>query len=192
MRTGPGHRRCGLASGKLPLRTNYRRDAAHEQAFAQLTPDQRRQVLQQLAEAASGQPPQDDSPKTLDRSATRMEMQRPGAIRSMFGGGTGRGMGMGAMIGGALMGSIAGAFIGTAIAQEMFDGNGFGDGFADNGGADETAGDPGEDAGDPGAADQGFAEDPGMDQGMDDGFGGADFVDDMGGGDFGGGDIGGF
>ena len=57
-------------------------------------------------------------------------------------------------------GSIASVFIGTAIAREMFDGNGFGDGFADNVGADEAAGDPGADAGDPGAADQGFAGTP--------------------------------
>src|SRR5438552_17560484 len=60
-------------------------EQTHAEAFAQLTPEQRRTVLQQLsvelpeaerAAAARG----GDSPESLARVATRAELQRPGAI----------------------------------------------------------------------------------------------------------------
>ena len=132
-------------------------EQAHAEAFAKLTPEQRRKVL---ADVSSEVPPSeratDDDPRSLARMATRAEMRNPGTMERALGGGRGGGMGMGGMIAGTLLASVAGAFIGTAIADAFFD-----DEMGDMGG-EELA-----------------AEDPGMDPGMEDP--GADF-----GGDFGG------
>ena len=141
-------------------------EQAHAEAFAQLTPDQRRQVLGQLGEQRAGvRAGPDDDPRTLARMATRAEMRQPGFLERMFGGygpGYGRrvraggygggirvrrrdrhggGMGMGGMLAGGLLASIAGSFIGTAIAEEMFDHNDYmASGFADGGdGATSTS-----------------------------------------------------
>lgn len=169
-------------------------EEAHAEAFAKLTPQQRQQVLQRLAQASPQDAPTSTDPRVLARSATRAEMRQPGILRTSFGGyggfggmGMGAGMGMGSM----LLTSVAGAFIGTAIADAMFDGfDGFGndfdshdmqdayqDGYAD--GADADA------AGDNGGSDA-FADT------SSDGFDGAGFDSgDFGAGDFGG-DMGGF
>jgi len=140
-------------------------EQAHEEAFARLTPEQRRKVLADLsAEVPSAERAASDDPRSLARMATRAEMRQPGAMERALGGhggGMGMGMGMGGMIAGSLLASVAGAFIGTAIADAFFD---MDDGF----GGEEFAG------GEEMAADQGF-EDPGAD------FGGGDL-----GGDFGG------
>jgi hypothetical protein len=128
-------------------------EQAHAEAFAQLTPDQRRQVLGQLANnVPEYERVRDDDPRTLARMATRAEMRQPGFLERVFGGygpGYGRGgygpgygpgygyggggfgmggmgmggIGMGGLIAGGLLSSIAGSFIGTAIAEEMFDHN---------------------------------------------------------------------
>lgn len=135
-------------------------EQAHAEAFERLTPQQRQQVLAKLAQADPAEAPRDDSAPSLARSATRMEMSRPGTLRGAFGGGGGIGMG------GMLLTTVAGAFIGTAIADAMFDLGDQGDVAAD--GAD--AGDPGGDLSGEATADGGFG----------DGFG------DFGGGDFGG------
>src|SRR4030095_11792140 len=100
-------------------------EQAHEEAFARLTPEQRRAVLDELAAEA---PPEErmrakDDPQSLARLATRTEIRRPGALERIFGrvgqmGGSG--LGMGSMIGAGLLASLAGSFIGTAIAQEFF------------------------------------------------------------------------
>jgi hypothetical protein len=163
-------------------------EAAHAEAFAKLTPDQRRQVLDQLV--TTGERPQGDDPRSLARAATRAEVRHPGTLERAFGGGggggyggTGRGYGggsggpsFGSMVGGSLLGTIGGLVIGTAVADALFD-TGMGDGGL-FGGEDEMA-----------AADGG------------DGFGGEDAGPgadgdyaaggDYGGGDFGGGDFGG-
>jgi hypothetical protein len=156
-------------------------EQAHAEAFAKLTPEQRRQVLAELsADVPPGERVQSDDPRSLARMATRAEMRRPGTLeRSFSRGGMGGmgGMGMGGMIAGGLLASVAGAFVGTAIADAMFDFNDSGEG-ADAAGA----GDSGE---------QGFADQGGGDQGGGD-YGGGDFGGgDFGGGDFGGGDMGG-
>lgn len=94
-------------------------------------------MLQQLSQA--GEHPADDSPQNLARSATRMEMQQPGSMTRMFGGGMGMG-GVGMGIGTSLLTSIAGTVIGTSIAHAMFDGfdgDGFGDFDGDQGGMDQ-------------------------------------------------------
>jgi hypothetical protein len=149
-------------------------EQAHEQAFEALTPEQRRQALQDLsAEVPEEERATDDDPRSLARMATRAEVSRPGTVERAFGGG-------GGVLGGAgglLLTSFAGAFVGTAIAQSLWgDFGGEGDG---GGEADQSAdADAGGDSGDAGAD----AGDAGGD------FGGGDF----GGGDFGGGDVGGF
>jgi hypothetical protein len=154
-------------------------EAAHSEAFATLTPDQRQEVLRRLA--AEGETPASDSPQDLARTATRAEMRRPGTLERSFGGGRGGmgGVGMGGIIAGSLLTSIAGAFIGTAIADAMFD-------MSDSEGAEAAEGGEGGDTGDAGGDAGGDVEAAGDYGGGD--FGGGDF----GGGDFGGGDFGGF
>jgi hypothetical protein len=147
-------------------------EQAHAEAFAKLTPEQRRQVLADLSEAVPpGERAQSDDPRSLARMATRAEMRQPGTMERTLGrgGGMGGGIGMGGMIAGGLLASVAGAFVGTAIADAMFD-------FNDSGESSEAA-----DAGDSGSADGGDYGDGG---GLD--GGGSDFGGDFGGGDFGG------
>ena len=131
-------------------------EQAHAEAFAQLTPEQRRLVLQQLSatlpenERATAR--LSDDPRSLARMATRAEMRQPGTMERVLGGGRG-GMGMGGVIAGSLLASVAGAFVGTAIADAF---------LGDELGGDAMAG--GEDM---------AADDPGVDPGMDD-YGGMD------------------
>lgn len=169
-------------------------EEAHAEAFAKLTPDQRRQVLQELSRA--GEPPSGgDDPRSLARAATRLEMRRPGSLYSTFGGygRGGMGMGMGGVgmgMGSMLLTSIAGSFIGTSIASEMFDDDGFMD-WDTNGDQGENVADGG-DAGSDNFADGGGADVAGGGGGFD---GGSDFGDVGGGfdgGGFDGGDFGGF
>jgi hypothetical protein len=134
-------------------------EQAHEEAFAALTPEQRRKALQDLsAEVPEHERATSDDPRSLGRMATRAELNRPGTVERAFGGAGALGAG------GALLGSFAAAFAGTLIAQSLWT---------------ELAGDEAAAAeGDQGAeADAGA--DPG-DAGSD--FGGGDF----GGGDVGG------
>jgi len=128
-------------------------EQAHAEAFAKLTPEQRRTVLADLSnEVPPAERASADDPRSLARMATRAEMRQPGTMERALGGGRG-GMGMGGMIAGSLLASVAGAFIGTAIADAFFD---MDDGA---GGGEELAGE--EAAADPGA------EDPGGDFGGD-------------------------
>src|SRR5262245_34897580 len=97
-------------------------EQAHAEAFAQLTPEQRRLVLQKIAEgmpaserALVGQG--DANPQGLARMATRAEIRQPGAMERTFGAG---GVGLGGLIAGSLLGSIAGTVIGSMIAREFF------------------------------------------------------------------------
>ncbi len=113
-------------------------EKAHKEAFEALTPQQRQQVLQQLATANPNEAPANDSPEALARAATRQEMRSPGSLSRTFGGG-GMGRMAGIGIGGALLGSVAGAVIGSSIAHEMFDGDGFIDWNTDAG-MDSAAG----------------------------------------------------
>lgn len=145
-------------------------EQAHAEAFAQLTPEQRRKVLDDVGEAVPpGERAASDDPQAMARMATRAEMRRPGTMeRSLggpgggIGGGMGgRGMGMGGMIAGTLLATVAGAFIGTAIADAFLDENPMPE--DDLAAGDEPAPDPG-------------AEDPAMDPG---GFGGMDDVGGM-------------
>ncbi len=172
-------------------------EQVHAEAFAKLTPDQRRQVLEQLSSAVPpGERPRGDDPQTLARAATRAEFRQPGFLERTFSGpgygggygqggygqggygrgsGMGGGMGMGSMIGGSLLGTVAGVVVGTAVADALFD-TGLGDGGLFGGGDEEAYAEGYQDgAGDGGDGGGGY----------DDGGG------DFGGGDFGGGDFGG-
>jgi hypothetical protein len=171
-------------------------EQAHAEAFAQLTPDQRRQVLEQLSAAVPpGERPRGDDPRTLARTATRAELRSPGFLERTFGGyGPGYGPGYGAgygyggpgfgsAVGGSLLGTIGGLVIGTAVADALFD-TGPGDGGL-FGGGDEEAYDAGYRDGaqgdDGGAYDDGGGDDGGFDDGGGD-DGGGDFGGDFGGG----------
>ncbi|MBC8139010.1 MAG: hypothetical protein H8F28_24300 [Fibrella sp.] len=107
-------------------------EQAHTEAFARLTPEQRRLALQQLANVV----PEDeraalqDDPQSMARAATRAEVRQPGVLERTFGGGGmgmgggmmgGGGMGMGGLLAGGLLTSIAGSFIGSSIAHSFFD-----------------------------------------------------------------------
>ena len=170
-------------------------EAAHAEAFAKLTPDQRRQVLEQLAATVpASERPRGDDAQSLARAATRAEFRQPGTLERAFGGfgprggygggygggggggggygrGPGMGMGMGSMIGGSLLGTVAGVVVGSAVADALFD-TGLGDGGLFGGGDEEAYAEGYQDGGgDPGG---GYAG------------GGDEFGGDFGGGDFGG------
>lgn len=140
-------------------------ERAHEEAFARLTPEQRRQALQALAAHVPGSEIRGDDAASLARTATRAEIRQPGTIERAWGAG-GAGFGLGSFF----LATLAASFIGTAIAQSFFDGDS---------GADPTATDGGwsRDTTDASTSD---GSDPGGDAGTD--FGGGDFD----GGDFGG------
>ena len=140
-------------------------EQAHAEAFAKLTPDQRRKVLEDLGNAMpAAERPTSDDPQALARMATRAEMRQPGTMERVLGGGRG-GMGMGGVIAGSLLAGVAGAFVGTAIA-DAFLGDELG-GDAMTGGEDMAVDDPGVDPGgemmgDPGMGDFGGMDDFGI------------------------------
>jgi len=181
-------------------------EKVHAEAFAQLTPEQRSQVLGQLSQdLPEAERPRSDDPQEMARAATRAEMRQPGYLQQSFGrgqmgggrmgGGMGGGMGMGGMIGGSMLGGIAGVVVGSAIASSLFGGYDQSPEAAEAGGASDgsggdTGGNGSGDAGgtDAGGQDAGYADAGGSDPGAGfDSGGGSDF----GGGDFGGGDFGG-
>lgn len=152
-------------------------EQAHAEAFSKLTPDQRRQILAELANAAppeeraAAQATSPDDPRAMGRLATRTELRQPGFMERTFGG---QGMGMG--FGGSLLGSFAMGFLGSMVAQSFFQSMGMGMGGF---GGEPLAG--GHDAlGDEAPTDPDMEEDI-SDADLDVSDGG-DF--DMGGGDF--------
>lgn len=93
-------------------------EQAHEEAFAKLTPEQRRLALEQLVRNVPEQEAAySDDPRSLARIATRAEMREPGTVERAFGGGRG-GMGGGMAV--PLLGTFATAFAGTIAAQALF------------------------------------------------------------------------
>ena len=168
-------------------------EEAHAEAFAQLTPEQRQQVLQELtstlpAHERTAGVEQANDPRSLARLATRAEARQPGTLERSFGGMGGGmgGMGMGGMLGGSFLSSIAGVMVGSAIANQFFNDSGYDEGYENGANAD---GGDGSDGGDVAEGDTG--DSGGFESGTDTGdlgsgdFGGGDF----GGGDFGGGDF---
>ncbi|WP_064315486.1 hypothetical protein [Cellulosimicrobium sp. I38E] len=152
-------------------------EQAHAEAFARLTPEQRRQVLTELGEQVpASERAASDAPQDLARMATRAEMRQPGTLERTFAGRGQGAPGFGAMVGSSLLGTIAGVVIGSAVANALF-----GPAFAD----------PTQPVAEDAAAEQGGAEDPGAAEGADGGAVEAAGEDPSGGGDDGGGDFGG-
>jgi hypothetical protein len=149
-------------------------EEAHAEAFARLTPEQRRMVLQELdttltpAERAAGAT-YDEDPRSLARLATRAEMRQPGTLERTWSG-MPAGIGMGGLMMGNFMSTIAGVMVGSMIADAFLGNAGYDAGSA------EAADASGAEGGDFAAGDSGFGD-------MGSGFG------DFGGGDFGGGDF---
>jgi hypothetical protein len=134
-------------------------EQAHEEAFAKLTPEQRRMALRDLSAAVPEyERTGGDDPRSLARMATRAETNRPGTVERAFGGGGGALGG----IGGTLLASFAAAFAGSLVAQSL---------FSEFGGEEAAA------QGDAGAEQD--AADAGGDTGGGD-FGGGDFGGDVG------------
>jgi hypothetical protein len=117
---------------------------AHAEAFAQLTPEQRRLLLQKLAESvpASERALAEQggaNPQALARMATRAEIRQPGAMERMFG--QAGSVSLGGVMAGSLLSGIAGTVIGSMIARQFFAGESHGAAGLDG------ASEPGEDAG---------------------------------------------
>jgi len=163
-------------------------EEVHAEAFATLTPEQRRMVYDEFTRTApAGEAPRGDDPRSLAQAATRSEIRQPGFMeRSLggMGGGAGGfgqrgGPSFGRMVGASVLGTVAGYVIGSAIMSAFLPDPGSFDGGTDaagDGGQEDTGGDPADGAGDGGGYEN---------AGWDDGTGGG------GGGDFGGGDLGG-
>ena len=144
-------------------------EQVHTEAFARLTAEQRRLVLEELsADAPEAERAQaKDDPRSLARMATRAEIRQPGTIERTFGR-MGGGAGMGGIMASSFLSSIAGVVVGSAVAQAFL------------GGAGAEGGDQ-QDAGEAGDAHQDVGPDAGDDMAADmDGDIGGDF------GDFGG------
>ena len=147
-------------------------EQAHEEAFAKLTPEQRRLALEQLSRQVPDERPRGDDPRSLARVATRAELRQPGTVERAFGRGSMGGMGVGGLgMGAGLLGSFVTAFAGTLAAQALFNDLADGELFDGPQGGEEH-GDTGTDDASADTTDAGSA-----DLGGD--FGGGDF-----GGDF--------
>lgn len=121
-------------------------ERAHEEAFARLTPEQRRDALQALAAHVPASELGGDDPASLARTATRAEMRQPGTLERSWGSGPG--------LGSLFMTTLAASFIGSAIAQSFFDNDGAGDAEGESSDGGDTA-DAGFDGGDMGGGDMG-------------------------------------
>jgi hypothetical protein len=138
-------------------------EKAHEEAFARLTPEQRRQVLNGLVNAApeheraavAATPP--DDTRALARTATRAEIREPGVMERTLGG---AGMGFGT----SLLSSFAMGFVGSMVANSFFSALG-GFGEHDGVGGEEHAHTNHADEGDYAADDDGGFDDGGFDGG---------------------------
>src|SRR5215217_9458992 len=102
---------------------------AHAEAFARLTPEQRRMVLQELnstltaAERAAGTT-YDEDPRSLARLATRAEVRQPGTLERTWSG-MPAGIGMGSLMMGNFMSTIAGVMVGSMIADAFLGNAGY-------------------------------------------------------------------
>jgi len=148
-------------------------EQTHAEAFAKLTPEQRKRVLDEL----SAEMPEaeratvlraGESPATLARAATRAEIRQPGTLERTFGrvGAGSGGIGLGGMMAGTLLSTMAGAVLGTALAHTFFDHTSPDAGSAATG--TDAGNEPGafSDAGDAGGFDSGF-DGGGFDGGFD-------------------------
>ncbi len=96
-------------------------EQAHVEAFARLTPPQRRMLLEQLR---AEMPEADgayatENPQALARLATRAEVRQPGTMERLFSRVPAAAPGFGGMMAGSVLGSMAGTVLGTMIAQNF-------------------------------------------------------------------------
>lgn len=160
-------------------------EKVHEEAFAKLTPEQRRMLFTQLqTDAPAGDAPQSDDAHSLAVAATRSEMRQPGTMVRALGGGANAGNGapgFGSMFASSLLGSVAGYVIASTLMSAF---------MPMDMGADASAGaDTGTDAGGDQSSDAGTDSGSGSESAGE--FTSADGGGDFGGGDMGGGDFGG-
>ena len=139
-----------------------RLEQAHEEAFARLTPEQRRLLFDELRrQAPAGDAPRGDDAHSLAEASTRAEVREPGfmerilgrsaaprdAAGSAVGAANGPRMGgFGQTLGASLLGAVAGTVIGSAVMSAFLpplDAGGFAEGA--EGGDAEAAGDVGGD-----------------------------------------------
>lgn len=137
-------------------------ERAHEEAFAKLTPEQRRLVVAELARSAPASEssaiaatPVNDT-QALARTATRAEIRDPGVMERVM---SAPGMGFGA----SLLSSFAMGFVGSMVANAFFSALDFG--------GDPSGGDQGQSY----EGDAGHEADPADDTQL------ADYQDDGGG-----------
>jgi hypothetical protein len=101
-------------------------EQAHVEAFAKLTPQQRRMLLEQLraempeADRVYGT----EDPQALARLATRAEVRQPGAMERVFSRVPAAAPGLGGMFAGSFLSSMAGAVLGTMIAENFLGSHG--------------------------------------------------------------------
>jgi hypothetical protein len=125
-------------------------EQAHVEAFARLTPQQRRLLLEQLR---AEMPEADgayatENPQALARLATRAEVRQPGTMERLFSRVPAAAPGLGGMMAGSLLGSMAGTVLGTMIAQNFLTSHGLVDGDLGHGHGADHAHDAGADTGD--------------------------------------------
>lgn len=90
-------------------------EAVHAEAFAKLTPEQRRILHEQLTAAVMTEDrPIDDEPATLARSATRAELRQPGTMEHVLAS-PAAGSAFGGGFGGSMFGTIAGYVVASSI-----------------------------------------------------------------------------
>ena len=96
-------------------------EQAHVEAFAKLTPQQRRMLLEELrAEMPDAEKSYAaETPQALARMATRAEVRRPGTLEGLFNRMPAAGPGFGGIVASSLLGSMAGTVLGTMIAQSF-------------------------------------------------------------------------
>lgn len=125
-------------------------EQAHAEAFARLTPQQRRMLLEQLRvempEAERAYATED--PQALSRLATRAEVRQPGTMERLFSRVPAATPGFGGMMGSSLLGSMAGVVLGTMIAQSFLGSHGMAHGDLGHGQGAGEAHDAGAGTGD--------------------------------------------
>jgi hypothetical protein len=110
-------------------------EQAHVEAFAKLTPQQRRMLLEQLraempeADRVYGT----EDPQALARLATRAEVRQPGAMERVFSRVPAAAPGLGGMFAGSFLSSMAGAVLGTMIAENFLGSHGLAHGDPNQG-----------------------------------------------------------
>ncbi|PZF65961.1 hypothetical protein DEJ33_09400 [Curtobacterium sp. MCPF17_047] len=205
-RSGPGQQPGGedqraVERYRYLLRTAppERIEEVHAEAFATLTPEQRRMVYDEFTRTApAGEAPRGDDPRSLAQSATRSELRQPGYMERSLGGIGGGGMGggfggrqgsgFGSILGASLLGTVGGYVIGSALMSAFLPDPGSFDGGTDASGADDGgSGDTGDGSGDGGAADGGGYDNASWGDGGSDFGGMSDGGFDQGSSDFGGG-----